>query len=136
MNFQWDGYTGAMSQAELSCWRCGASLAALSLPLRRLEECSACRAELHVCRMCVAYDPRTARKCREDDAEEVKNKDQANFCDYFKPRPGAFNPALAAAERGARDALAGLFGESGRSGGKPEESPADVLFRSKPSGKS
>ena len=38
--------------AELSCWKCGASLAELTLPLRRLEECRACGAELHVCRLC------------------------------------------------------------------------------------
>ena len=33
---------------DLVCWKCGASLAALTLPLRRLEECPACHAELHV----------------------------------------------------------------------------------------
>jgi hypothetical protein len=95
---------------DLVCWRCGGSLAALSLPLRRLEECPACRAELHVCRMCRSYDPRVAKKCREDDAEDVKGKDTANFCDYFRPRPGAFDAALAAAEQQARDQLSGLFG--------------------------
>ena len=91
---------------DLVCWRCGTSLAALSLPLRRLEECPACRAELHVCRMCVSYDPRIAKKCREDDAEEVKSKDQANFCDFFRPRAGAFDSAAAAAEQKAKDHLA------------------------------
>jgi hypothetical protein len=60
--------------------------------------------------MCRSYDPRIAKKCREDDAEEVKDKDQANFCDYFRPRPGAFDSALAAAEQKARDQLSGLFG--------------------------
>jgi ribosomal protein L40E len=95
---------------DLVCWRCGGSLAALALPLRRLEECPACRAELHVCRMCRAYDPHMAKKCREDDAEEVKGKETANFCDYFRPRPGAFDTALAAAEERARNQLAGLFG--------------------------
>jgi hypothetical protein len=94
---------------DLVCWRCGASLAALSLPLRRLDECPMCRAELHVCRMCRSYDPRVAKKCREDDAEEVRGKEQANFCDYFRPRPEAFDPALGEAERKARDQLSGLF---------------------------
>ena len=60
--------------------------------------------------MCRSYDARVAKKCREDDAEEVKGKDQANFCDYFRPRPGAFDSALAAAEQKARDQLSGLFG--------------------------
>jgi hypothetical protein len=96
--------------ADLVCWRCGASLAAFSLPLRRLEECAACRAELHVCRMCSYYDPRIAKKCREEAAEEVRVKDQANFCDYFRPRAGAFDEAGAARERAAHDQLDSLFG--------------------------
>lgn len=101
---------------DLVCWHCGASLAALSLPLRRLEECPACHAQLHVCRMCRSWDPRLQRKCREEDAEEVRNREQANFCDYFRPRPGAWDAAGAAAEAAARDQLAALFGRSG--GGK------------------
>jgi hypothetical protein len=60
--------------------------------------------------MCTSYDPRVAKKCREDDAEEVKAKEQANFCDYFRPRPGAFDSAQAAAEQRAKDQLADLFG--------------------------
>ena len=49
----------------LVCWKCGASLAALSLPLRRQDECKACGAELHVCRLCEFYDTSVARSCRE-----------------------------------------------------------------------
>src|ERR1700689_3106063 len=75
---------------SLVCWRCGASLAALSLPLRRLDVCKACNAELHVCKMCVEYDTSYAKHCREPIAEEVRKKDEANFCDYFKPKAGAF----------------------------------------------
>src|SRR5882724_7710570 len=71
---------------SLVCWRCGASLAALSLPLRRLDVCKACNAELHVCKMCVEYDTSYAKHCKEQTAEEVRKKDEANFCDHFKPR--------------------------------------------------
>ncbi len=120
-----------LMSTDLVCWRCGASLALFSLPLRRLEECPACRAQLHVCRLCRSYDARLARKCREDDAEEVKHKDQANFCDYFRPRPGAFDAALAAAEQQARDQLAGLFGSAPRDG-EPAGPAADALFSDKP----
>ena len=59
---------------DLVCWKCGASLAELTLPLRRLEECPECRSELHVCRMCVEYDTRVAKHCREPTAEEVSDK--------------------------------------------------------------
>ena len=41
-----------MSTTELRCHHCGTSLAALSLPFTRLDECPKCRAQLHVCKMC------------------------------------------------------------------------------------
>src|SRR6476661_3512142 len=94
----------------LACWKCGASLEALSLPLRRLDECKACHSELHVCRLCVEYDTRVAKHCREPTAEEVRDKTQANFCDHFKPKPGAYvapNTAEVDASRAALDALFG-----------------------------
>ena len=94
----------------LVCWKCGASLAALSLPLRRLEECKACGAELHVCRMCVDYDTSVAKSCREPIAEEVKEKERANFCDYFKPRPDAYKPPDETAANQSRAALEAMFG--------------------------
>ena len=96
---------------DLVCWKCGASLAALSLPLRRLDECPKCRAELHVCRMCVDYDTRVAKHCREPTAEEVREKDRANFCDHFKPRPGAYQARDASAADRARAELEKLFGK-------------------------
>ncbi|MFO7277002.1 MAG: hypothetical protein DIU56_008215 [Pseudomonadota bacterium] len=101
-----------MSDNSLVCWKCGASLAALSLPLRRLDECPSCRAELHVCRMCVDYDPRVAKQCREPTAEEVRDKTRANFCDFFKPRPNAYVPPNTEEVERARAELEKLFGKS------------------------
>ena len=99
-----------METHDLSCWKCGAALAALSLPLRRLDECPKCRAELHVCRLCVDYDTRVAKHCREPTAEEVRDKEHANFCDFFKPRAGAYIPANTAEVSKARTELDKLFG--------------------------
>ena len=93
---------------SLVCWRCGASLAALSLPLRRLDVCKACNAELHVCKMCVEYDTSYAKHCKEPTAEEVRKKDEANFCDHFKPKAGAYvakNEAEIAKSKSALDDL-------------------------------
>ena len=100
----------------LSCWRCGASLAELSLPLSRLEECPDCGNYLHVCRMCGFFDPTVAKSCREDDAEEVKEKERSNFCDYFEPRAGAHDAAITKAERKARGQLDELFGDAAEQG--------------------
>lgn len=98
-----------MSAAALVCWKCGASLADLSLPLARTDECRACRAELHACRMCRFYDTGKAKSCAEPVAEEVKDKERANYCDYFVAAPGRFRPRDPAADR-SRDALEALFG--------------------------
>lgn len=118
--------------AGLVCWKCGASLEALSLPLRRQDECRACGAELHACRLCEFYDPSVAKSCREPVAEEVKDKTRSNFCDYFRPRAGAFAAASGEAER-ARSELDALFGgqsPAGSSESPDEESRArlDELF--------
>jgi hypothetical protein len=95
----------------LRCWKCGASLAEYTLPLRRLEECRVCGAELHACRMCEFYDTSKAKHCREPVAEEVKDKGVANFCDYFRPTAAAYRPEAASAADRARAELEALFGK-------------------------
>lgn len=99
----------------LRCYRCGQSLATLSLPLRRLEECPSCRVHLHVCRMCTRFAPRLPTGCDEQDALEVRDKANANFCDYFKPSATAFDAAQGAAGTRARAELDALFGKSSSS---------------------
>ena len=96
---------------EIVCWRCGHSLAELSLPLLRLDECPGCQAELHVCKMCEFFDPTVAKSCREPVAEEVRDKDCANFCDYFKLLPDAYQ-AVSAERASAEAQLDDLFGDN------------------------
>lgn len=114
----------------LVCWKCGASIAELPLPLGRRDECPACHAELQVCRMCRFYDPRLAKACREPMAEEVKDKERANFCDWFQPRPNAYQPREDKT-RAARAELEALFGAAAgqRSEGAGER--LEDLFRRK-----
>lgn len=104
----------------LVCWKCGASLADLTLPLRRLEECRQCHAELHVCKLCEWYSISVAKHCRETVAEEVKDKERANFCDYFKPREDAYSTKSTDAASQAQAELDALFG----SGSKKSEDAA------------
>ena len=96
---------------ELVCWKCGATLAALSLPLLRLDECPQCHVHLHVCKMCVEYDTRVAKHCREPTAEEERNKSAANFCDHFKPRAAAYVAPNVAEVDKAKAELERLFGK-------------------------
>ncbi len=118
-----------MEASDLSCWKCGASLDGVPLPIGRLAECLSCRAELHVCRLCEFYDPLVAQSCREPMAEEVKEKTRANFCEHFFPRPGAYSPEPKAGDAPSA-ALAALFGDAPAGGGSsPEaetEDPADA----------
>ncbi len=48
------------------------------------EECPSCGTDLHVCIYCRLYDEGKANRCREPQADYVKEKDRANFCEYFQ----------------------------------------------------
>jgi hypothetical protein len=115
---------------KVVCYRCGASLAMLSLPLSRQDECPECRNYLHVCRMCVNFAPGRPRQCVEDDAEEVLEKERLNFCDWFIASESAFDARRKIEEDAARAALEGLFGDGGGdAAADPATTEAEKLFK-------
>jgi hypothetical protein len=120
-----------MSHA-IACFRCGASLAALSLPLSRRDECPGCSASLHVCRMCRYFDPAAVNQCREDDAEEVRDKERVNFCEWFVPTEDAFDARAKAEADRAKQSFEALFGDGDTPVDGPDSalSEAEKLFRS------
>jgi hypothetical protein len=126
----------ALKRPDLVCWKCGASLAELPLPLSRLAECPKCRAYQHVCRLCVHYAPGRPKACNEQDAEEVTDKEHANFCGWFEPRDKAFKAGATQARAGvAKATLDNLFGATNDNSGSKEDvakSELDKLFRDKP----
>jgi len=107
---------------QLRCYRCGADLTALTLPLSRRDTCPSCRVDLRVCLMCTAFDPNATRQCTEDDAEDVHEKARANFCDFFAPNPDAYAPGKMTAQDRAEAALAALFDPASDA---PSSAPAD-----------
>ena len=112
-----------MTAHPLTCWKCGASLEAVPLPLSRLSECPQCRAYLHSCRQCRFYDPRSPDRCREERAEHVRDCETANFCDWFAPH----SPSVQATRSDAvRTGLDSLFGGSGAP--VAPANPLDALF--------
>jgi hypothetical protein len=117
---------------NIACFRCGASLTSLSLPLSRRDACPECSAHLHVCRMCRHFDPAAVDQCREDDAEEVRDKERVNFCEWFVPTEGAFDPAAKAKADEAKQSLDALFGEGDvpAEGADSALGEAEKLFRS------
>jgi len=113
------------------CFRCGESLEKLSLPLSRRDECPACTADLHICRMCVYFNPNVPRQCTEDGADEVLDKLKVNFCDWFKPSATAFDPVMAARESQAKSQLDSLFGGEAATEAEPDDASrsAEDLFK-------
>ena len=107
-----------MVAIALVCWKCGVSVAELPVPLSRLAECPKCRAYLHVCRMCQFFDPRLTGQCQEERAEEVRDKEGANFCDWFKPRPNAYRQRGDGKTQAAKGKLDDLFGGAQATDGK------------------
>ena len=69
----------------LNCWNCGKDTGITAKPTR-LDHCSVCLADQKACRGCRFYDPHAAHQCRERIDDPVKNKEKANFCDYFQTR--------------------------------------------------
>lgn len=59
--------------------------------------------------MCLYFDARVPRQCREDGAEDVLEKDRLNFCDWFKPDEAAFDADRKGEEDAARSAAEDLF---------------------------
>ena len=116
-----------------TCWKCGASLEEVLVPFARVAECPRCRADLHVCRMCEFFDPGVRRGCKEPVAEEVSDRERANFCGYFKPAAGLGPRVQDRASQVARAELDALFGlPSSRTGSPGDAGDArrrlDALF--------
>lgn len=81
--------------------------------------------------MCRFFDPAVPKQCREDDAEEVADKDKVNFCEWFRPSADAFDPVRARQAARAEAELAGLFGDGGAkpAAGDPHLDRAEDLFK-------
>ena len=117
-----------------TCWKCGGPLQELLLPLPRHEECSHCRAQLHVCRMCLYFDTTAPQQCREPVADNVTDKQRANFCGYFQVNLQAYaGPSDQAADSQKLDALFGgeTSGEASEASTSEDEShkQLDQLFK-------
>ncbi|MES2368042.1 hypothetical protein [Thiobacillus thioparus] len=122
---------------SLVCWKCGASLAGMPLPLARRDTCPSCRVDLHVCKLCRHYDAHRAGQCRELAADRVADKTRVNDCGWFVPRPEAYRGGGAVMAQPGRSALDALFsnasGTNQPADGEPDKPvpPAslDDLFR-------
>lgn len=65
------------------CWHCGRDL--FKVDYGRETLCLGCGKATRVCRNCRHYAPGNPNACREPMAEEVLDKERANFCELFDP---------------------------------------------------
>ena len=108
----------------LNCWNCGKALADVPLPISRHAHCASCFEVLRCCRMCQHYRDLDHTKCAEDRADPPVIKENANFCEFFRPDRNAFNPNFTQASGAAKSRLDALFSDA-LSDGDTEVEPAD-----------
>lgn len=65
------------------CPSCGTAIDNITT-ISRTSFCPQCKAYLHSCVNCEFYSPGRSNDCLEPQAEFVKDKRGANFCDFFK----------------------------------------------------
>lgn len=70
--------------------------------------------------MCQHYRDLDHAKCAEDRADPPVIKENANFCEFFRPNRNAFDPRSSKASGAAKSRLDALFG-----GDEPEDAPSD-----------
>lgn len=94
-----------------SCYHCGTSFE-FSRPIGRSDVCSECDRDLRVCRNCRFYSPGSHWDCSENIPEAVRDKERANFCDYFSPKAsGGHSGSGVKKDDAARKAFQNLFSD-------------------------
>ncbi|MFN3697420.1 MAG: hypothetical protein ACK4VO_08260 [Pseudobdellovibrio sp.] len=69
---------------ELVCFSCQ-KVNQVSDKISYREECFHCKTDLHSCKNCYFYDHKSYNECKEPSADVVKEKERANFCDFYRP---------------------------------------------------
>jgi hypothetical protein len=93
------------------CARCGKEIVLSGV--MRGSICPHCRAYLHSCVNCKFYSPGRHNDCSEPQAETVRDKRTANFCDFFVFRDSASHNIGQAQKKkdDARKRFDSLFGD-------------------------
>ena len=112
---------------SFACWNCGALARDEPLPLGRELRCRACGKDLHVCRQCTYYDTSKGKSCAEPVADEVRDKERANFCGYFTLNLSAHQGNAQAVA--AREQLAAMFALGDRPPTANSATDGDALQR-------
>ena len=96
------------AHSDFCCFRCGAPYE-FKERVARGDSCAKCDADLHCCRNCRQYSPNAHNQCNETQADWVREKDRANYCDYFGPRRGTGAGSITNSVQDARARFDNLF---------------------------
>lgn len=64
------------------CYKCG-NFEEIAKPVPRSAVCGVCGADIRCCKNCAFYEEGAHYDCRETINELVRDKEKANFCEYF-----------------------------------------------------
>ena len=93
---------------NIMCKKCGKPITQAQIV--RTSTCEICGADLHSCVNCKFYSPGSHYDCHETIDEVVKDKEHANFCDYFSVAKIEASEGSQIKSDQARAAFAALFG--------------------------
>lgn len=82
-------------------------------PVARTEVCPNCDADVRVCKNCKQYDVGSQYDCREHICEVVRDKERANFCDWFsfENKELSTDTTIQNKVNDAKNQFAALFGD-------------------------
>ncbi len=98
---------------SVSCFKCSAPYEySAQTPIGRSQTCSKCSSDLRVCKNCRHYDQAARWECREEIQDAVREKERANYCDFFQPREGVATASVMSAKEDLLKKAEALFKKS------------------------
>jgi len=91
-----------------NCYNCGNEF---EVKVYRNTECSSCGKDAKVCLNCRFYSPGSHWDCSESIREAVREKERANFCDFFELASNFTEESGKNKEDEAKNAFNSLFGD-------------------------
>ncbi|MFN0084107.1 MAG: hypothetical protein ACKVX9_01855 [Blastocatellia bacterium] len=85
------------------CHNCGRDIKLIGKVVRT-DECPHCNADMRCCKNCRFFDPGRNNQCSEPQADWVRDKLKANFCDFFEPSTRTALTSRGSAEPRKQDA--------------------------------
>ncbi len=90
------------------CYFCGKEF---DPPVYRTTVCTSCGKDLKICLNCRFYSPGSHYDCSETIREPVRDKERANFCDFFQAGSNFKGTAIKDKAEKSKDAFDKLFGD-------------------------